>query len=186
MEILLKGALALFYFINTNIIKQPVAATTTSPERDLPKSVLFSKSDTNIEFPDRIFIPSLSIELPIKATNVVGGTWLTYNDAASFGIGSANINDPFGNTVVFAHAKSGLFKGIDKLKAGDPILIRSLDVWHEFEVSKRFYVDPKDVSFLNRNFGKSLILLTCFGEDDEQRVVIVAKEKGSHNGQKIV
>jgi LPXTG-site transpeptidase (sortase) family protein len=186
MEIILKGALALFYFINTNIIKQPQAATTTSPERNLPKNVLFSKNEFKESTPDRIFIPNLSIELPIKSTNVVNGTWLTYNDAASFKVGSANINDPSGNTVVFAHAKSGLFKGIDKLKAGDSILVRSEDIWHEFEVSKRFYVDPKDVSFLNRNFGKSLILLTCYGEDDEQRVVIVAKEKGSHNGQKIV
>lgn len=185
MEIILKGALALAYFINTSVIKQPEVAS-KSQVRSVSNGVLSQNVQSKDSRPDKIYIPSLTIELPVKPTEVVSGTWQTFNDSASFGVGSAPLNKAGGNTVIFAHAKSGLFKGIDKLKAGDLILTRSSDIWYQFEVSKRFYVDPTDVSFLNRNFGKSLILLTCYGEDDEQRVVIVAREKGTHNAEKII
>ncbi len=185
MEIFLKGALALAYFINTSVLKQPEVASKTQV-RDVPYGILSQNLQVKDSRPDKIYIPSLTIELPVRPTEVVAGTWQTFNDSASFGIGSAPLNMATGNTVIFAHAKSGLFKGIDKLKAGDLILARSSDIWYQFEVSRRFYVDPKDVSFLNRNFGKSLILLTCYGEDDEKRVVIVAREKGNHNAEKII
>lgn len=133
-----------------------------------------TKKEANL-FPVRIVIPKIFVDLTIRPAEVLDGTWITYEDSASFGIGSAFPNKDTGNTVIFAHARTNLFARLDELSNGDAVYLLDENSWREFRVYKKLYVFPEETSFLNDDFGKSLIMFTCYGQSDEKRVVVIAK-----------
>lgn len=63
--------------------------------------------------PMRITIPRVGIDLPVKMANVVNGEWELFSDSAAFGRGSSPLGVG-GNTVIFAHARQGLFYPLKK------------------------------------------------------------------------
>lgn len=144
---------------------------------NLPKKV----EETNnmevlaLEIPSKIQASVIDLDLKVKPADVEKDTWQLFDDAASFGRGSAALNSAKGNTVIFAHAKSKLFARLNDLNENDEVLVKSKLNTYKFVVSQKLYVEPSDIEFINRDYGKSLILFTCYGPDDEKRVVIIAK-----------
>lgn len=132
--------------------------------------ILREENDT----PQRINIPKISANIAIKKAFVEKGTWQTFDDSASFGVGSSYLNNAEGSTVVFAHARNKLFSKLNDLKEGDFIYVYGSLKPYEYRVNQKMYVYPDDISFLAQNFGKSLILFTCYGPSDEKRVIVVA------------
>lgn len=157
-------------------------------QETVPSSELFKPLDKALIFqkersiPIRIVIPKISVDLPVKLASISGETWETFSDSASFGVGSAFLDDEKGNTVIFAHAKTGFFSKLNDLSLGDITYVFSKHGWVKYEVSEKIYVDPNDTKFLEGNYGKSLILFTCYGNDDEKRVVVILDFKEKDEG----
>lgn len=137
----------------------------------IPETLIFKKEK---EIPYRIVIPKISVDRLIKQAVIQNGTWETFDDFVSYGLGSAPPRDQKGSTVMFAHARTGLFSRLDELLEGDSIYILEKNNWYLYKVLKKIYVLPTETDFLKDNYGRSLILFTCYGPLDEKRVVIIS------------
>lgn len=129
------------------------------------------------DFPNRILIPSLKIDLEVKPSRVVGGLWEIHEDTANFGIGSALPQDS-GNTVIFAHARYNLFAPLRKIKKEEIVSIQTKNgKWYTFTVVDKKEVNPTQVEVVSQTPDKTLTLFTCSGFFDSKRLIIVAKER---------
>ena len=131
------------------------------------------------EEPIRIVIPVLSVDLLVKKAKIAGDTWEIFEKEAGFGDGSSFLNDKSGNTIVFAHARDGLFKDLNKLKKGDPVYIFSKKNWYGYKVLETVEVNPEDVSKMYKDLGKGLVLITCSGESDDKRTLVYGEAYGA-------
>ena len=132
------------------------------------------KNDDNKNLPQRIIIPSLSIDLPVTLAPVIKGYWKVYPDRAGFGDGSAYPGDK-GNTVIFAHARYGLFLGLRDIKIGDKVYILTGDKWLSYKVKEIKTVLPKNLEVIAPTPDETLTLFTCSGFADSKRLIVIAK-----------
>lgn len=131
--------------------------------------------------PEHIYIPNLSLSLPIEESPITNGTWeISHKKTAFYGKGSSFLDEK-GTTVIFAHAKKGLFATLPLLKKGSTIFVFSQNVLFVYEVDYNRLIDPTDASFLKKNITHVLSLFTCYGVKDAQRIVIFAKFRGKVN-----
>lgn len=124
--------------------------------------------------PIRIIIPSAAIDLPVKVSHLISGVWELSDDTASFGEGSSSPDEP-GNTVIFAHARPGLFLPLKEVKLKDYIYVMTKASWHQYEVSDIREVSPSDTYVVRQTMEKRVTLFTCSGFFDSKRLVVVAK-----------
>lgn len=121
-----------------------------------------------------IYVPSLDIFLPIQTAQIQNGEWQLNNDqTAFFGQGSAYPGTK-GVSVVFAHAKQGLFALLPKLKSGDDIVIISNQKMFLYTVTKKQIVSPQNTEILQKNNAYKLLLFTCYGKNDKERIAFYA------------
>ena len=123
--------------------------------------------------PTKIIVPTAQIDLPVFTAAIAYNTWETSETTASFGKGSA-IPGSIGNTVIFAHARPGLFGSLDKVAVGDHIHIFTAVDWFVYRVTDVLVVSPEDVSILKQQKGTELTLFTCTSPKDSHRLVIKA------------
>lgn len=126
------------------------------------------------DLPEKIIIPSIAMDIGIKPAKVVGGTWEIFDETASFGLGSAPPGQK-GNTVIFAHAKRGLFAPLRNIKKDAPIYILTPVGWYSYQVTEIKTVSPKQVEVLLPTEEETLTLYTCSGFADTKRLVVHAK-----------
>ncbi len=134
----------------------------------------FNSTPTVEKNPIRILIPSLQIDLPIQPSRLVGGYWEVSEKTASFGLGSAPPGN-IGNTVIFAHAREGLFLPLKKITFGKDIYVLSPDQWYQYRVDEIREVLPTDVYVVQKTIDNRLTLFTCSGFLDSKRLVVIAK-----------
>lgn len=170
LTVLLSGA-AIFISLSVLYSNTSDKLTVATPATEPFSKINLEKEDI---IPLRVVIPKISVDLQVKEATVSEGTWQTYDDSASYGVGSSVLNKLNGMSVIFAHARAGMFSRLNDLSDGDSIYVLSKDVWYRYVVFKKIYVLPSDVSFLNEGLGRSLALFTCYGPDDEKRVVVLA------------
>lgn len=124
-------------------------------------------------YPSKIVIPSLQISLGIKPANIVFETWEVRQDGASYGEHSA-LPGNFGNTIIFSHALPELFGNLKNITEGETVhLFTDLD-WFAYKVTKKEIVSPEQVEVLDKINNYQLILFTCIGPNDENRLVITS------------
>lgn len=124
--------------------------------------------------PLRVLIPSQKIDLSIVEARVVNGLWEISETTASHGIGSANPGET-GNTVVFAHARDGLFGPLRNITVNQEIYILTKDRWYRYRVSETKLVDPNQIETIAPTKDETLTLFTCSGFLDTKRLIVVAK-----------
>lgn len=125
--------------------------------------------------PVNIVIPSLKIDLPVRPSRVINGLWEIHDDSANFGIGSA-LPGESGNSVIFAHAREGLFYPLRNIQKDDSISVQTKDgIWFSYKVSEKKEVDPNQVEVIAPTTDSTLTLYTCTGFSDSKRLVVVAK-----------
>ncbi|OGC50242.1 hypothetical protein A2716_03470 [candidate division WWE3 bacterium RIFCSPHIGHO2_01_FULL_40_23] len=156
------------------LIETQIKTSTYAKGAVLPKTLIFREEK---DVPRRIVIPKISVDLVVKGARVDQGTWITFDNFASYGIGTSFLNDKTGNTVIFAHAKDALFSRLDNLNKNDFVYVSSDKEWYRFEVYKKIYVYPYEIDFLKEDYGKALVLFTCYGPEDEKRVVVISRFK---------
>lgn len=129
------------------------------------------------QFPSRIIIPSLKIDLPIFPAKAVEAQWEISETGASYLLGSG-VPGQKGNMVIYSHNKRYLFGPILWIKKGTEIKIENKkNESFSYVVTETKTVSPKQVEVLLPKDKPTLTLYTCAGLADQKRFVIVANLK---------
>lgn len=123
--------------------------------------------------PTSILIPSLHISLPVHTSKVIFNTWEVHLDGASFGEGTT-LPGNRGNTVIFSHARIGLFSNLSAIKKGDIVHVFTKNDWFVYKVQDTFTVNPDRIDVLDSHNSYELTLYTCTGENWSKRFIVKA------------
>lgn len=133
------------------------------------------------EKPEFIQIPSLSLILPMQTARIQDDQWLiTETPAAFFGEKSAFPGTP-GTTIVFAHARQGLFADLPVLHPDNIIVLQTHTMLYFYQIKEKKIIDPTDVGFLSKpteSHQNMLVVFTCYGKADTKRIVFFAPLRG--------
>lgn len=124
--------------------------------------------------PVRIIIPSLSIDLLITPSNIVNNAWEISETSASYGMGSA-VPGTNGNTVIFAHARKGMFGDLRQIKTNDKVYVLTRKDWYEYKVIQTKIVFPDEIEVIKPTAQETLTLYTCSGFADTKRLIVQGK-----------
>lgn len=125
--------------------------------------------------PQYISIPRLRLFLPVEQAQIIDEQWiLSDKKTAFFGSGSA-LPGTSGTTVIFAHARNGLFAQLALLKTGDTIVITSKDSAFIYSIESEQLVTPLETDFIKTDGENTLAIFTCFGALDQKRIVFLGK-----------
>jgi LPXTG-site transpeptidase (sortase) family protein len=123
--------------------------------------------------PSRIIIPSLNLSLPVHTSKIIFNTWEVHLDGASFGEGTTLPGNK-GNTVIFSHARVGLFGSLSSVKKGDLVHVFTHNDWFVYKVDDTFTVEPDRIDVLDNHNKYELTLYTCTGDNWTKRFVVKA------------
>lgn len=123
--------------------------------------------------PVRILIPSAGIDLPVVNAQVINGYWELSDKTASYGVGSGYPGQK-GNTVIFAHARQGLFYNLKDVKLGDTVYVFTKNKWFRYKVNKITAVYPNETQVIMPTKNQTLTLYTCTGFYDQKRLIVQA------------
>jgi LPXTG-site transpeptidase (sortase) family protein len=135
-------------------------------------SSLYASKDTTND-PVRILIPKTDIDLKVVDAQIVNGYWELADNTASYGLGSGHPGIK-GNTVIFAHARVGLFYNLKDVQLGDIVYVFTKDRWYRYKVSKIDAVYPNQTEVIQPTKNEVLTLYTCTGFYDEKRLIVTA------------
>ncbi|GEM_PF-5346452 len=124
--------------------------------------------------PSNIAIPALGIDLPVAEATAENGFWQNFDTVASHGVGSANPGEG-SNVVIFAHAKWNLFGNLKFAQVGNEISVSTKNGKYRYQITQIKEVTPDQISAVAPTGEEILTLYTCIGENDEKRLVIIAK-----------
>ena len=123
--------------------------------------------------PVRILIPNAAIDLKVIDAQIVNGYWELSDTTASYGLGSGHPGEK-NNTVIFAHARVGLFYNLKDVKVNDTVYVFTKDKWYRYKVNKIDAVYPNQTEVIKPTKTQVLTLYTCTGFYDEKRLIVTA------------
>lgn len=135
-------------------------------------SALYTSKDI-VDDPVRILIPKADIDLKVVDAPIVDGYWELSDNTASYGLGSGRPGTK-SNTVIFAHAREGLFYNLKDVKLDDIIYVFTKDKWYRYKVNKIDAVYPNQTEVIKPTKNEVLTLYTCTGFYDEKRLIVTA------------
>lgn len=156
------------------LLKPVILSQAHSIQEPIRADYAFQNKNRERDIPVRIVIPSVSINLPITVAPLIGGYWQTSDSSASFGEGSS-VPGGGGNTVIFAHAKEGLFLPLKNVRHGDTVYVYTQNKWFSYEINDIKEVTPNDVYVVKPTNDERLTLFTCSGFFDTKRLVVTAR-----------
>jgi LPXTG-site transpeptidase (sortase) family protein len=170
----IRTLLGLFFVILGLLFLYKVPVIKSSPQNNEPiaASSEFKKLERDSSVV-RILIPKHDIDLTVTFSKIKDGYWELSETTASHGEGSANPGER-GNTVIFAHARQGLFYNLKNIDRGDIIYVLTKDNWHRYKVSEIKAVYPNQVETIAPTNNEILTLFTCSGFFDEKRLIVKA------------
>lgn len=116
----------------------------------------------------------MAIDLPVKLSPINNGYWVVWEDVAGFGEGSAPPGS-IGNTVIFAHARKGLFQPLREAQKGMQIIVSTPSYSYTYSISDIKTVNPYDIEVIAPTDDQTLTLYTCSGFLDKKRLIVTAK-----------
>ena len=137
--------------------------------------MVLSKPVEPEEYPVRIIIPTVRIDLYVEESEISDGTWELSETKASFGKGSSYLDEMLGNSVIFAHARRGLFAPLKDVKINDPIVIVGTENIYVYRIAQVEKVKPEEKEKVKSLGDTNLTVFTCDGVYDEYRLVVKAK-----------
>jgi len=150
----------------------------------MPKKIIVNKNPIQINSalyssknimnnPVRILIPKRDIDLKVVDAPIVDGYWQLSETTASYGLGSGTPGEK-NNTVIFAHARAGLFYNLKDVQLNDIVYIFTKDKWFRYKVNKVSAVYPNQTEVIKPTKNETLTLYTCTGFYDEKRLIVTA------------
>lgn len=175
-QTLINKIIGLFFLLLAAILLFfPTYLPTQKPSEKNPiviNSELLSSKKTE-DSPVRILIPKADIDLSVTDSKIINGYWELSETTASYGLGSGHPGEK-GNTVIFAHAREGLFYNLKDVKIQDTIYVFTKDKWFKYKVNKITAVFPNQTEVIEPTKSEVLTLYTCSGFFDEKRLIITA------------
>jgi LPXTG-site transpeptidase (sortase) family protein len=155
-------------FLPQLLIKKPVV---NKNPIQISSSLYASKNMVND--PVRILIPKADIDIKVIDAKIVDGYWQLSDNTASYGLGSGHPGTK-SNTIIFAHARVGLFYNLKDVQLGEVIYVFTKDKWYQYKVNKITAVYPNQTEVLKPTKNEVLTLYTCTGFYDEKRLIVTA------------
>ncbi|MBI2611215.1 sortase [Candidatus Gottesmanbacteria bacterium] len=153
---------------------QLIKAATLSQDEPIKIDGSLVRNIVYKEPPLRIVIPDLAIDLPIVMAKIINGYWELSETTASHGMGSANPGE-IGNTVIFAHAREGLFLPLRNIKKDQSIYVLTPNNWLRYKVEEIKEVTSDKIEVIAPSQDERLTLFTCSGFLDSKRLIVVAR-----------
>lgn len=131
--------------------------------------------------PVRVSVPAVGIEATVMdgSFNPNTGEWTLSDNYAYFALPSVPANDSNGTTLIYGHAKPGMFEPLVNAGPGMTAEVRT-DIGKTFTyefVSMR-EVDPSDTTVFTEVGPPTLVLQTCSGPWDVYRALYTFKFVG--------
>jgi sortase A len=127
----------------------------------------------------RLQIPALGVDAPI----VQGDAWEQLKKGVGQHVGTANPGET-GNLVLSAHNDifGEIFRDLDRLKAGDPVILYTNQRSYTYVVSGSKIVEPTQVEVMEATSQPSVTLISCYPYlVDNQRIVVTARLQSGSN-----
>lgn len=141
---------------------------------DVKQNLVVSPNVYN-DVPLRINVEDLDIELAVADSYIVDGTWVVDETKANYAIESSFLDEPYGNSIIFAHARKNMFIDLEKVTEGSIITVYGKKNIYIYKVVDSRMVKPEETYALKAFGDKNLTLFTCDGPIDEYRILIDAK-----------
>ena len=150
---------------------QNVPVATVSPRRLSAPSFV----NINLGIPTRVVVASVNIDLPVRigSYNPTDKTWTLDTQSAFYADRSVPVNDSNGSTLIYGHARRGLFAKLPEITKGATarVYTDSGKVFsYTFESSRQ--VKPDDISIFVSTGTPMLALQTCSGPFDIYRTLV--------------
>jgi sortase A len=130
--------------------------------------------------PQRLIIPAIELDTPVKEVYIQDGIWQVADYAAGYHHGSAFPGEP-GNTVIAGHAglRGAVFRSLGTLRAGDDVLLDAGGNRYRYRVREQLSVWPTQTEVMRPTETPVLTLITCTAWDT-QRLVVIADLVDTH------
>jgi len=129
----------------------------------------------NLGIPTRVVVSSVNIDLPVKmgSYNSADQTWTLDNQSAFYADRSVPANDSNGSTLIYGHARFGLFAKLPEIAEGATaeVYTDSGKIFSYTFASSR-QVKPDDTSIFVNSGAPTLALQTCSGPFDIYRTLV--------------
>jgi sortase A len=124
--------------------------------------------------PQRLIMPTIGVDTPVKDVFVVDGAWQVADYAAGYHDGTT-LPGNTGNTVLSGHAglRGGVFRDLGNLRPGDDVTIETGGWSYTYRVRALESVWPTQIEVMNATPTPVLTLITCTNWDT-QRLIVVA------------
>ena len=129
---------------------------------------------------NRIVVPSIGIDIEVVpgVYDVTASSWQVDDTAAFHASTTVPVNDSNGTTLIYGHARWGIFGTLPDVKTGAEASVYTSEGKHfvyTFESVEQ--VTPDDTSMLTTKGSPKLILQTCSGFFDQYRTLAVFQLK---------
>ena len=153
-----------------------------SPARNEPLVAIAPKglsgpelTKINLGIPTRVVVSSVNIDLPVRtgSYNSTDQTWTLDTQSAFYADRSVPVNDSNGSTLIYGHARFGLFARLPEISEGATaeVYTDSGKVFSYTFTSSR-QVKPDDTSIFINSGAPTLALQTCSGPFDIYRTLV--------------
>ncbi|NNJ10719.1 sortase [Chloroflexales bacterium ZM16-3] len=124
--------------------------------------------------PQRLVMPTIGVDTPVKEVFVIDGAWQVADYAAGYHHGTT-LPGNTGNTVLSGHAglRGGVFRDLGDLRPGDDVMIETGGWSYTYRVRANKAVWPTQIEVMNPTQTPVLTLITCTNWDT-QRLIVVA------------
>jgi LPXTG-site transpeptidase (sortase) family protein len=127
-----------------------------------------SEEVVKIDYPVALFIPTHKFSLNIYSTSIENGVWEVHPDGVS------RLNS-VPNTILYAHNTQDRFGFLKSVKIGDTMTLSYRTGGSvKYLVTNIKTVNPKDIDVLFPEDKNAIIMYTCTGFADSQRLVVTA------------
>jgi LPXTG-site transpeptidase (sortase) family protein len=125
--------------------------------------------------PTRLVLPNVNIDIPITPGSVLDGNWqLSAKSVSLLQIPLQGSNER--GYVLYGHNWPVLLGNMRKVKVGEQLSLNYPDgESKEYAVTSVFRVDADQLSILDLAKPDTLVLYTCIGFLDSQRLVVLAQ-----------
>ena len=127
------------------------------------------------EEPLRIQVPARNIDIDIEHAEVENGTWEVPEFSAGYADGSSYLDEEHGNSIVFAHARNGMFRDLLNVQLEDEIIVMGTKNIYKYKITSIEKILPDEIDKIRSLGDHNLTLFTCEGINDEYRLLVKAE-----------
>ncbi|HZZ98688.1 MAG TPA: sortase [Candidatus Saccharimonadia bacterium] len=126
------------------------------------------------QLPSRLILPDERIDLPIFQSAILNGEWQLSTKGVSILSTTTHATRQEGY-ILYGHNWPVLLGNVSKAKIGEPLLLEYPDGSSEqYKIESVFRVSPKSVDVLDLAKSQTVLLYTCTGFLDTERLVVLA------------